>query len=69
MEADQQEHQHQQQCAGDGGGEVVLDLCGIIETTGRCAVVADFHLRMLLGKLLYLRVQHLEHRRALSCIR
>ena len=60
-EADQQEHQHQQQSACNGGGEVVLDLGGVIISTGGGAVIADFHLWVLLGKLLYLRVQHLEH--------
>ena len=53
-EADQQEHQYQQQGSCYRGGQVVLDLGGVIETTGGCAVIAYFHLRMLLGKLLYL---------------
>ena len=47
----------------------MLDLGSVIETAGWRAVIADVHPRVLLGKLFYLRVQHLEHSRALSCVR
>ena len=65
-ETDDEEHQHQQQCAGNGGGQVVLDLSRVVKAAGRCAVVADAYLRVLLGKLGYQRVHPLEHGRALS---
>ena len=47
----------------------MLDLCGVVVTTGGGAVVTDFHLWMQLGKLFYLRVQQFKHRRALPRVR
>ena len=65
-EAIQQKQKHQKECSRNGGSKVVLDLCGVVISACRCAVIAYAHIRVALGKLLNLLVHHSEHGRALS---
>ena len=46
----------------------MLYLSGVVESAGRCAMIAYADIRMTLAVLFHLLVEHPEHRRALTCV-